>query len=617
MQVGIEALLEPARLAFRAPGAAESKRGASIASARPCRNGVAGEDLRLELRLAVAAHGAVGHDAAVVEGGERRVERVERPPARRQRIHRGRVERERDAAVLHADAGAPAARSPSRIPSRSTGCRRPRGRRRRWRPSRPCRRGRRSGGRGRARMSICAASRCEALRASGSSPGSCVSGRNRCRPGRGSRGRASSPRSARGCARNVSALRDAEPVENAEDQQRGETLRRRRRVVELASRLRSQSSGRARRRPRRPRGRRASPGAPMRRGRRRSRGRRRRDRSRRARHGRAAPASRRAPARAGSCRPAGLAVPRKVAAKPGASCSASSSFGRSAPPRARPRSRRARGGSRRRSRSRAAACRRAPATAPARAPSRRPRPGRSAATGPRGGIASWPELAVARDRGGAPGRAAGLDVAHAAAAARGPARSRRRRWRSCAGRRRRWSAAMADHRLDGVAALRQHGPARLRREVMGRGDRRSWEKTGVSVMIGGSRGVGSDAVLRKPCRGCKRSLARAPTLLQPASRAEQNEPVPSGLVRKRAAIGRQQTEPAAEGAAEPLVTDLERGSTAAIRHTPSPTRTRAPFRTAGTRSRHAAFGGATMRRVDAARGDAARLGVLDGWRTSL
>ena len=41
-------------------------------------SGVAAEDGGLRLRLAFAAHRAVGHDAAVVEAGHRRVQRVER-----------------------------------------------------------------------------------------------------------------------------------------------------------------------------------------------------------------------------------------------------------------------------------------------------------------------------------------------------------------------------------------------------------------------------------------------------------------------------------------------------------------------------------------------------------
>jgi len=49
---------------------------------------MAGEHGALRLRLAVAAHAAIGHDAAVVENGERRVERVEGEPAGREIIER-------------------------------------------------------------------------------------------------------------------------------------------------------------------------------------------------------------------------------------------------------------------------------------------------------------------------------------------------------------------------------------------------------------------------------------------------------------------------------------------------------------------------------------------------
>ena len=78
-------------------------------------------DLRLELRLAVAAHRAVGEDAAVVEHGERRVERMERPPPRHQRIARLRIEREGDAAVLHQHAGARQHAARAVFPDRPTG----------------------------------------------------------------------------------------------------------------------------------------------------------------------------------------------------------------------------------------------------------------------------------------------------------------------------------------------------------------------------------------------------------------------------------------------------------------------------------------------------------------
>ena len=53
------------------------------------RNRVAGKDLRLELRLALAAHRPVGQHPAVIEHGERRIEGVEGLAARLQRVHGG------------------------------------------------------------------------------------------------------------------------------------------------------------------------------------------------------------------------------------------------------------------------------------------------------------------------------------------------------------------------------------------------------------------------------------------------------------------------------------------------------------------------------------------------
>ena len=102
----IEPVLDLHAERFRAPGAAveQARRIYRVGHRHPV-IGVAGEDLRLKLRLPVAAHGAVGHHPAVVEGGQRRDQGVERAPARLQRVHRARVERERHAAVLPADAG--------------------------------------------------------------------------------------------------------------------------------------------------------------------------------------------------------------------------------------------------------------------------------------------------------------------------------------------------------------------------------------------------------------------------------------------------------------------------------------------------------------------------------
>ena len=66
-----------------APGAAEQPaRRIERRIERLAEHDVAGEHGGLRLRLAVAAHGAVGDDAAVLERGQRRVERVERTGGR-------------------------------------------------------------------------------------------------------------------------------------------------------------------------------------------------------------------------------------------------------------------------------------------------------------------------------------------------------------------------------------------------------------------------------------------------------------------------------------------------------------------------------------------------------
>ena len=83
-----------------------SQRGASIARVeRRAVSHVPGEQRGLRLRLAIAAHGAIGDDAAVREHRERRIERVERQPAGRERIQRARFERKAGAAILHQYAG--------------------------------------------------------------------------------------------------------------------------------------------------------------------------------------------------------------------------------------------------------------------------------------------------------------------------------------------------------------------------------------------------------------------------------------------------------------------------------------------------------------------------------
>src|SRR5581483_315014 len=106
-QVGVEALLHRQFAAVGPPGAAEAPARRVDGVARlHAEGGVAREDRSLELRLAVAAHAAIGDRAAVAETGERRIERVEGLAAGAQWIDRGGIEREGGAAVLPEDAGA-------------------------------------------------------------------------------------------------------------------------------------------------------------------------------------------------------------------------------------------------------------------------------------------------------------------------------------------------------------------------------------------------------------------------------------------------------------------------------------------------------------------------------
>ncbi len=66
---------------------------------------MAGEDHRLGLRLALAAHRAVGHHPSVGEPGQRRLDGVKRPAPRLQAVVMRRVEREAGAPVLPGDPG--------------------------------------------------------------------------------------------------------------------------------------------------------------------------------------------------------------------------------------------------------------------------------------------------------------------------------------------------------------------------------------------------------------------------------------------------------------------------------------------------------------------------------
>src|SRR5690606_10384385 len=64
---------------------------------------IAGEESRLRLRLALAAHGAIGKLPPVPQFGKSGAQRVRRLAAGFERIGRARVEREGAAAVLHDD----------------------------------------------------------------------------------------------------------------------------------------------------------------------------------------------------------------------------------------------------------------------------------------------------------------------------------------------------------------------------------------------------------------------------------------------------------------------------------------------------------------------------------
>ena len=100
----LEAALEFEACGTRPPGLAEEPARRIDGCGEALAGAVARQDLGLELRLAVAAHRAIGQDASILEAGEGRVQRVERLAARNQRIGGVPVEREGDAAVLPVDA---------------------------------------------------------------------------------------------------------------------------------------------------------------------------------------------------------------------------------------------------------------------------------------------------------------------------------------------------------------------------------------------------------------------------------------------------------------------------------------------------------------------------------
>ncbi|OIQ82256.1 hypothetical protein GALL_359510 [mine drainage metagenome] len=105
-QRGVEAVLQFQVCADIAPGAAEqpARRADGLLQGLAVAR-IAREHGGLRLRLAFAAHGAVRHDAAVVEQGQGGVQRVEGFAPGFEGVEVGRVEREADAAVLPGDAG--------------------------------------------------------------------------------------------------------------------------------------------------------------------------------------------------------------------------------------------------------------------------------------------------------------------------------------------------------------------------------------------------------------------------------------------------------------------------------------------------------------------------------
>src|SRR5262249_46816721 len=90
----IEARFEAQRGARRSPRAPEHPaRPVERFCQRRAKIHMAGEDRALRLRLTVAAHAAISHDAPVLEEGERGIKGVEGQPARCQVIERTRLQR--------------------------------------------------------------------------------------------------------------------------------------------------------------------------------------------------------------------------------------------------------------------------------------------------------------------------------------------------------------------------------------------------------------------------------------------------------------------------------------------------------------------------------------------
>src|SRR6202050_964871 len=106
-EIAIEAGLEAQRGPRAAPGAPENPaRTIDGVGERLTKLDIAREHRALRLRLAIAAHAAVGHDTPMLEDSERWIKRVERDAAWRQEIERAGFERKRRAPVLHQNPGA-------------------------------------------------------------------------------------------------------------------------------------------------------------------------------------------------------------------------------------------------------------------------------------------------------------------------------------------------------------------------------------------------------------------------------------------------------------------------------------------------------------------------------
>ena len=244
---GVEPLLEREARRRLAPIAAEEKTRRRDGLGEAHAERVAGKDLGLELRLAVAAHRAHRHHASVVESDERRIERVRRPPAGLERVDRLVVEREGRAAVLHEDAGArqDAARAIFPIDRLDIGNREPA----RVDGAHPhrialARRRRQGGGAVHANRRRFPRQRRRREKGADVVAQAIEVGADIVADGEGTLGRFDQ----RVDMREAAVAADAEPLENAEDDERGEALRRRRRVVMQCARRAAAPAVRAGRR---------------------------------------------------------------------------------------------------------------------------------------------------------------------------------------------------------------------------------------------------------------------------------------------------------------------------------------------------------------------------------